>query len=100
MSHKLIDSEIGDLTRFANAETNLTSRYLRVSVACLLAEVLEHRARLATPLPCGYDEPVIVTDSVGRCVQWEQLLPAPIVGDEAIALGAGLVRAGLKANKP
>lgn len=71
-------------------------------IAPLIAEVRAHRELLATPMPCGWPAPLATTDEVSGLpsVAWESVLSAPrtLSPDEAIVLGAALIRAALAAR--
>jgi hypothetical protein len=96
VSHRLTDSELNDLARFSNDEQELTTRYLRVGVACLITELRALRELLATPMPCGWDEPrADPAGSGGSCVHFDELRMAP---DDAIGIGAALIRTALVAR--
>ncbi len=67
----------------------------------LLAELRSLRATLSTPMPCGWPAPVPASPAKPTMVLWEALDcdgGNALDPDEAIALGAALVRAGLKAR--
>ncbi len=66
----------------------------------MATELLELRSLLATPLPAGFVAPhVVVMRGHGAedmvSVPWRD---APLFHDEALAIGAALIRAGLQAR--
>lgn len=108
----LTDEELAVIDRIATFGLGKASA-LRVHAA--LAELRSLRAILATPMPCGWDEPRAFPDGhVVRCHEVDcddpggmhghgigpRVYAAAFAGtpDEAIALGSALIRAGLRAR--
>ena len=69
-------------------------------MADVCGELRELRALLATPMPCGWDEPFVTAPGPdGRVgVAAPQFLTDDWLPDEARAIGAALIRAALAAQ--
>lgn len=67
----------------------------------IITELTALRALLQTPMPCGFDEPRITPDrGYGPRVIYNTSVTEEqsVTADNAVALGAALVRAGLQAR--
>lgn len=70
------------------------------TLSSLMRELRETRSLLATPLPCGWPKPEVVSRRSGRnAVAWEALEDAgDMETEDAIAIGAELIRAARQAQ--
>lgn len=67
----------------------------------MAAELRELRALLETPMPCGWPEPVPASPAKPTMVMWDAIDNKggnALDTDEALALGAALIRAALAAR--
>ena len=90
MAERLTDEDLERLLRYSTADLCVSK-----DVGLLVAELRELRALLDTPMPCEYYEPRPTPD---RDVYVPQDIAGWLRPDEAIALGAALIRAGRKAS--
>lgn len=99
---RLADAQLDSLEQWAACDLADTEG---VEVGALIAEVRESRALLATPLPCGFDEPRFVRQVGHGGIDGVEWNPFGTRGggiayepDEAVAIGAALIRAALEAQ--
>ena len=98
MSERLSDDDIDDIRRDNGARVG-DAYATAAEVHAMTTELRELRALLALPMPCGWDEPRVTSPDahgvVGVAAEW---LGDDVHPFEAIALGAALIAAGLKAR--
>lgn len=69
------------------------------TLASLVRELREARSLLGTPFPCGWPKPEVVTRRTGRnAVSWPSLGEGAIETEDAIAVGAQLIRTAREAE--
>ena len=86
-----------ELARVVQAKPHLPWGKERIDAQALARFVLD---TLGAQMPCGFDEPRVVSDPIGQpdTPPWVEFAATNYEPDEAIAIGAALVRAGLVAK--
>lgn len=95
---RLSEADLRDLDLFAEYEMRDVGPVEMPLLVHLLAEVRMWRALFATPFPCGHDEPTVYVQrghGATDVVQWDGETYEP---EDAIGIGAALVRAGRAAQ--